>query len=83
MKQMLLFGAVMQITTAFSVGAITEALSGGSMSVEYSTLTILNHISDYGNTRLELGYACAIAVVLFALVVGTKKLVFRVLSFDN
>ena len=83
MKQMLLFGAVMQITTAFSVGAITETLSGGSMSVEYSTLTILNHISDYGSTRLELGYACAIAVGLFAMVVGTKKLVFKMLSFDN
>lgn len=82
MKQMLLFGAVMQIASAFSVGAITETLSGGSMSVEYSTLTILNHISDYGNTRYELGYACAIAVVLFAMVVGTKKLVFKLLSFD-
>ena len=82
MKQMLLFGAVMQIAAAFSVGSITEALSGGSMSVEYSTLTIINHISDYGNTRLELGYACAIAVVLFIMVVGTKKLVFRLLRFD-
>lgn len=82
MKQMLLFGAVMQIASAFSVGAITETLSGGSMSVEYSTLTILNHISDYGNTRYELGYACAIAVVLFVMVVGTKKLVFKLLSFD-
>ncbi len=82
MKQMLLFGAVMQIASAFSVGAITETLSGGSMSVEYSTLTIINHMSDYSGTRLELGYACAIAVVLFAMVVGTKKLVFRVLRFD-
>ena len=82
MKQMLLFGAVMQIASAFSVGTITDEFAGGSMSVEYSTLTILNHISDYGSTRLELGYACALAVVLFVMVVATKKFVFKVLSFD-
>ena len=81
MKSMLLFGAVMQIASTFSVGAITTALSGGSTSVEYSTLTILNHITDYGNVRYELGYACAIAVILFAMVVVTKKLVFRLLRF--
>lgn len=81
MKQMLLFGAVMQIASTFSVGSITQELSGGHMSVQYSTLTIINHITDYGNVRYEMGYACAIAVVLFLMVLFTKKVVFKLLRF--
>ena len=81
MKDMMLFGAVMQIAGAFSVGAITQALSGGYMSVSYSTLTIINHITDYGTVRYEMGYASAVAVILFLLVYGSKKLIFRVLRW--
>lgn len=81
MKDMLLFGAVMQIAGAFSVGTITQALSGGYMSVSYSTLTIINHITDYGTVRYEMGYASAIAVVLFVLVYVSKRLIFRLLKW--
>lgn len=81
MKQMLLFGAVMQIANTFSVGSITQELSGGHMSVQYSTLTIINHITDYGTVRYEMGYASAIAVLLFLMVLGSKKLIFRLLRF--
>lgn len=82
MKAMLLFGAVMQIATSFSVGTITQELAGGYLSVQQSTLTIINHMTDYGTVRYEMGYASAIAVVLFLLVYGTKKLIFRLLKFD-
>ena len=81
MKDMLLFGAVMQISSAFSVGSITQALSGGYMSVNYSTLTIINHITDYGTVRYEMGYASAIAVILFLMVYFSKKLIFRLLRW--
>ena len=81
MRDMLLFGAVMQIAGAFSVGAITQALSGGYMSVSYSTLTIINHITDFGTVRYEMGYSSAIAVILFLLVYGSKRLIFRILKF--
>jgi len=81
MKDMMLFGAVMQIAGAFSVGAITQALSGGYMSVSYSTLTIINHITDYGTVRYEMGYASAVAVILFLLVYGSRKLIFRFLRW--
>lgn len=82
MKPMLLFGAVMQVATSFSVGTITQDLAGGYLSVQQSTLTIINHMTDYGSVRYEMGYASAISVVLFIMVFGAKKLVFRLLKFD-
>lgn len=81
MKEMLLFGAVMQISGAFSVGDITQALSGGYNSVQYSALTIVNHMTDYGTVRYEMGYASAISVILFIMVYASKKLIFRVLRW--
>ncbi|MCI8554285.1 MAG: sugar ABC transporter permease [Clostridiales bacterium] len=81
MKSMLLFGAVMQIAGVFGIGDITTALGGGFNSVNYSTLTILNHIQDYGSVRYEMGYACCIAVILFIMIVLTKKLIFRLLKW--
>lgn len=81
MKSMMLFGAVMQIATIFGVGDITQNLGGGYNSVNYSTLTILNHITDYGSIRYEMGYACCVAVILFILIILFKKLVFRLLKW--
>lgn len=81
MKSMMLFGAVMQIAGAFSVGAITQDLTGGYLSVRSSTLTIINHMTDYGNVRYEMGYASAIGVLLFVIVLVTKKVIFRLLKW--
>ena len=70
----LMFGAVMQISSAFSVGGISSALVGFP-SVDYAAHTIVLHISDFGHTRFELGYACALSVVLFAMMLGVKAIV--------
>ena len=44
--------------------------------MNYSGATIVTHLIDYGSgTRYEMGYACAIATVLFALMVGTNQIV--------
>ncbi|MCL2545967.1 MAG: sugar ABC transporter permease [Oscillospiraceae bacterium] len=80
MKNMLLFAAVLQIAGAFSVGAVTQALTGGFGSANYSTLTILNLIDDYAQVRLEMGYASALGVLLFAMIVVSKKLIFKLLK---
>lgn len=79
MKPILLFSAVMQITASFSIGAVPIALTG-MPSVDYATHTVLIHLIDYGNTRFEIGYASAIAVVLFAMMVGTNRLIQRFLK---
>ena len=72
MKPQLLFGAVMQISASFSVSTISQELCGFP-STKYSAHTILLHMQDYGSLRYEMGYACAIAVLLFVLMFVFKK----------
>ncbi len=79
MGGMLLFGAVMQIASSFAVGAISSALLGFP-SVDYAGHTLVLHIQDFGQTRFELGYASAVAVVLFAIMILTKAVVNKLLS---
>ena len=78
MKPQLLFGAVMQISSSFAVGAVPEALCG-MPSVDYATHTIINHVSDYGGIRYELGYACAISTVLLMAMLIVNKVINKVL----
>ena len=73
MKSILLFGIVMQIQAAFSVSAIPIALAGYP-SVNHAVDTILSHLQDVGAERFEMGYASAISVLLFVLIVITKKI---------
>ena len=79
MGGMLMFGAVMQISSAFAVGSISSALLGNP-SVDYAGHTLVLHIADFGNTRFELGYASAIAVFLFALMLVTKGVINKLLK---
>jgi multiple sugar transport system permease protein len=78
MRPQLMFGAVMQITAAFSVADVSIQLAGNP-SINYAGTTIVTHLLDYGTTRFEMGYASAIATVLFLLMVGSNKLVQRIL----
>ena len=68
MKPQLLFGAVMSITNALSVGAVADALVGFP-SPNYASHTIVNHLNDYGLIRMEMGRASAIAVILFFIMI--------------
>ncbi len=74
----LLFSAVMQISSSFSVGRICMTLTGFP-STDYSTSTIITHILDYGTLRYEMGYACAIATVLFLMMLVTNQVIRRLL----
>lgn len=79
MKPQLMFGAVMQITQSFAVADISINLAGNP-SVNYAGATVVTHLLDYGSTRFEMGYASAIATILFLLMVGTNKLVQKILG---
>ena len=79
MKPQLLFGAVMSINSAFACGAVSTAMCG-MPSTDYAVHTVVNHLTDYGNTRFEMGYASAIAAVLFILMVFCKKAIQKMLS---
>ncbi len=79
MKPQLMFGAVMAITSSFGFGGVVTALCGFP-SVDYAAHTIMHHLDDYGGQRFEVGYSSAIAVVLFAIMIGANMLVKKVLS---
>jgi len=74
MGPQLLFAAVMQISAAFTVGAVGQALVG-LPSTDYAAHTIMNHATDYGTIRYEMGYACAICFILFAVMLLANKLI--------
>ncbi|MFQ8952564.1 MAG: hypothetical protein ACLR56_05870 [Oscillospiraceae bacterium] len=60
------------------MGDVTSALCGFP-STDYAAHTIINHLTDYGSTKFEMGYASDMTI-LFAVMVGTNKLIQRVLS---
>ena len=79
MQHMLLFSAVMQIQSSFSVSAIAIELAGFP-STQYAVDTIVSHMTDMATVRFEYGYASAIAVILFLMMAGTRMLIGKVLS---
>lgn len=79
MKNILLFSAVMQISSSFSVGQICMTLAGFP-SVNYSAETILTHLMDVGTMRYEMGVACAMSFFLFVLMAVTRLLIGKILN---
>ena len=78
MVPQLMFGAVMTITSSLAAADVSIALAG-SPSVNYAGSTIVTHLIDYGTTRFEMGYASAIATLLFIIMVASNKLVQKAL----
>lgn len=74
MKPQLLFGAVMSITSTFSVSAIISQIFGFP-STGYRLYTLVHMLEDYGGQRLEMGYASAVATILFIIMIGMNKAV--------
>ena len=79
MSNMLLFSAVMQIQSSFSVSLIAITLAGYP-SKSNAVDTIVSLMQDMATVRYELGYASAIAVVLFIMMVTTRLIVGKALS---
>jgi len=74
MRPQLLFGAVMQITSSLGISAVSIELCG-LPSVDYAGHTIITHLRDYGGLKFEMGYASAIATLLFFMMILSNKLV--------
>lgn len=81
MRPQLMFGAVMQITASFSVSAVPIALTGFP-STNNSTTTVVTHILDISTLRMEMGYACAIATMLFLVMLITRNIVSLIIRSD-
>jgi multiple sugar transport system permease protein len=78
MRPQLMFGAVIQITASLAVADTAIALAGFP-SVQYSAHTVVTHLIDYGTYRFEMGYASAIATVLFLIMLGTNLIIQKLL----
>ena len=74
LKPQLMFGAVMSITGAFTVGNVGAMLCGNP-STEYAVHTLVNHMTDYATVKYEFGYACAIATLLFLAMIVCNELI--------
>ncbi len=79
LKPQLLLGAVFTISGSFAIGAQASELTG-LPSTDYSTHTVLLHIIDTGFTKNEMGYACAVQLVLFALMLVTWYAINKAMS---
>lgn len=78
MRPMLMFGAVMQITSSFAMADVATQMAGFP-SVNYAAHTIVTHLMDYGSIRFEMGYASSIATVLFVLMLTINLAVQKLL----
>ena len=79
MKPMLLFGAINTIAASFAVYEIPLTLAGYP-GPQNSAMTLVGYMNDYAFTRLNIGYASAVAVVLFAITFIFGRIVMKVLS---
>lgn len=79
MKPMLLFGAVMSITSAFNVCDVPMNLIGFP-STDYCVRTVVTHLFDFGFIRFEMGYASAIATILFLTMIICNKIIQSLLN---
>ena len=77
-RPQLMFGAVMSITSSFAAADIMIVLAGFP-STDYAAHTIVTHLQDYGSIRFDMGYASAIATVLFIMMVSINFLIQKML----
>lgn len=78
LRPQLMFGAIMSITGSFAAASQIIPLVGFP-STDYAAHTVVAHLLDYGNIRFEMGYASAIAVILFFSMVITQQIIQRLL----
>ncbi|MBQ4227982.1 MAG: sugar ABC transporter permease [Clostridia bacterium] len=74
----LVTAAVLQITGMFANAGASIQLAGFP-STNYAGHLIMTHLMDYSAYRVERGYASAISVVLFVLMISINKLSVRLL----
>ncbi len=79
MRSYLMFGAIMSITGAFTAAGNITAMVGFP-STDYAAHTVVQHLQDYGQIRYEMGYASAIAFLLFMFMIIVQKSVQRLLD---
>lgn len=79
MGPQLMFAAVMQIVSSFTVDIVGRSLCGFP-STDYKAHTIMTHAFDYGWIRFEMGYSSAVCFVLFLAMFVCNNLISKLLN---
>ena len=79
MKPQLMFGAITAITNSFGVFDVAVSIAGFP-SPNYAGHTIVAHLYDYAFVRFQMGYASAVATVLFIITYVLGRVIMRALS---
>ena len=79
MGPQLMFAAVMQIVSSFTVDLVGRNLAGFP-STDYKAHTIMTHAFDYGWIRYEMGYSSAICFVLFLAMLICNNIISKILG---
>lgn len=75
----LMTAAVLQISGMFANATVSTNLVG-SPSTNYAGHLIIQHLSDYSGVRYQRGYASAISVILFVMMIAMNKLVLKLIN---
>lgn len=81
-RPQLLFGAVMAIVNNFAVFDVAVALTG-LPSPLYAAHTVVAHLFDFAFIRFEMGYAAAVAVILFVTTYGCSRVAMGIFRSDD
>lgn len=78
-RPQLLFGAINSIVRSFAIFEIAISIAG-LPSPNYAGHTLVAHLYDYAFIRFQMGYASAVAVVLFLLTFSLGRISMRMLA---
>lgn len=82
MKPQLLFGAVNAVVGAFGIFDVATSVAG-MPSPNYSAHTIVAHLYDYAFIRMNMGYASAVAMILFLMTFIIGRICFYVFRSEE
>jgi len=79
MKPQLLFGSITSIVNAFGIFDIAVSLCG-MPSPNYAAHTIVAHLYDYAFIRFDMGYASAVATILFLITFFCGRIAMKIFA---
>ncbi|MCI8800412.1 MAG: sugar ABC transporter permease [Lachnospiraceae bacterium] len=82
MKPQLLFGAVTSVVNSFAIFDVATSVAG-MPSPDYAAHTIVAHLYDYAFIRLNMGYASAVAMVLFLITFVLGRVCFYIFRSEE
>jgi len=82
MKPQLLFGAVNAVVGAFGIFDVATSVAG-MPSPNYAAHTIVAHLYDYAFIRMNMGYASAVAMILFLMTFVIGRICFYVFKSEE